>query len=287
MLVKERMVMKKPQVSIAKGDNAKQLTMQVLRDIQASKVVAPSDKILLKPNYVTAAHPSTGVTTSSEVMEAIIQFLKDHGLLDITIGEGGVPGSTERAFDVVGIREIAKRHQLKLVNLNKDNMVKVKIPNAMALKEVHIARTVLDATCLISVPKLKVHHMAYITCGMKNMMGAIWPKSIMHGKIHQKIVDLTSILTPRLTVVDGLIGSEKNETSGNPVKMDLIIAGTDMVAVDAVCASVMGIDPKDIQYLQLATTHGLGTADLNAITILGEQIPNVRHVFELPKELRI
>jgi len=137
----------------------------------------------------------------------------------------------------------------------------VKIPNAMALKEVDIARTALDATCIISVPKLKVHHLAYITCGMKNMMGAILPKSIMHGKIHKKIVDLTSLLTPKLTVVDGLIGAEKNETSGSPVKMDLVIAGMDVVAVDAVCAGIMGIDPKDVQHLQLATSHRLGTAD--------------------------
>ncbi len=279
--------MTRPLVAIAKGDDAKQLTMQILSDIQAQEIITPSDKILLKPNYVTAAHPSTGVTTSSEVVDAIIQFLKDHGFQDITIGEGGVPGSTERAFDIVGIREIAKKHQLKLINLNKDERVKVKIPNAMALKEAHFARTALDATCIISVPKLKVHHLAYITGGMKNMMGAIWPKSIMHGKIHQKIVDLTSLLTPKLTVVDGLIGAEKNETSGNPVKMDLVIAGTDVVAVDAVCASIMGIDPKDVQHLQLATTHGLGIADLDAITILGEQIQNVRRVFELPKEFRV
>lgn len=279
--------MKRSQVAIAKGDNAKQLTMQVLRDIQAHKVVVPTDKILLKPNYVNASHPSTGVTTSSEVIEGIIQYLKDHSFQDITIGEGGVPGSTERAFDIVGIREIAKKHRLKLINLNKDERVKVKILNAMALKEVDIARTALDATCIISVPKLKVHHLAYITCGMKNMMGAILPKSIMHGKIHQKIVDLTSFLTPKLTVVDGLIGAEKNETSGSPVKMDLVIAGTDVVAVDAVCAGIMGIDPKDVQHLQLAKTHGLGIADLDAITILGEQIPNIKHVFELPIELHV
>lgn len=287
ILETERTVMKRTQVAIAKGTDAIQLVLKALRDIEAQEAITPSDKILIKPNYVNASHPSTGVTTSSEVIEGIIQFLKDHNFQDITIGEGGVPRSTEQAFDVVGIREIAKRHQLKLINLNKDERVKVKIPNAMALKEVDIARTALDATCIISVPKLKVHHLAYITCGMKNMMGAILPKSIMHGKIHQKIVDLTSLLTPKLTVVDGLIGAEKNETSGSPVKMDLIIAGTDVVAVDAVCASIMGIDPKDVQHLQLATSHRLGTADLDAITILGEQIPNIKRVFELPIELRV
>jgi len=284
MLETERSVMTGAQVAIVKGSDAMQQTTIGLHTIEAHKVIKPEDKILIKPNYVTADHPSTGVTTSSEVVEAIIEYLKDYGCQEIVIGEGGVPGNTQRAFEVTGIKEIAKRNQIKLINLNKDEMVKVKIPNASALKKVHIARTALDASCIISVPKLKVHNLAYITGGMKNMMGAIWPKSIMHKKIHEKIVDLTSLLTPKITVVDGLIGAEKNETSGNSVKMDLIIAGTDVVAVDAVCASVMGINPKNVQHLQIATTRGLGTADLATINIVGEQISKVMRVFELPKK---
>ena len=286
VLDKEYTTMKRTLVTIAKGEDAKQLTLQVLRDIKAHEGLTSADKILIKPNYVNASHPSTGVTTSPEILEGIIIYLAEHGFEDITIGEGGVPGKTEQAFDVAGTRKLAEKYQLNLVNLNKDQRVKVKRPNALALKEVDIARTALDATCIISVPKLKVHSMAYITGGMKNMMGAIIPKDIMHEQIAEKIVDLASMLTPKLTIVDGIIGAEKDETTGNPVQMDLVIAGKDVVAVDAICASVMGINPKNVQHLQLAAEYGLGIADMNRITVLGEPIANVQREFELPEKFQ-
>jgi uncharacterized protein (DUF362 family) len=79
--------------------------------------------------------------------------------------------------------------------------------------------------------------------------------------------------------VDGIIAGEGHETSGNPVKMDLVIAGTDPVAVDAVGAVVMGISPTDIKHLLLAEKQGLGTCRLEKITVLGESIDKVRRKF--------
>ncbi len=278
--------MKRTSVTIAKGEDAKQLTLQILHDIEAQEGLTSADKILIKPNYVNASHPSTGITTSPEILEGIIIYLTEHGFNDITIGEGGIPNKTEKAFDIAGTRKLAEKYQLKLVNLNKDERIKVKRPNALALKEVDIARTALDSTYIISVPKLKVHSLALITGGMKNMMGAIIPKDIMHDQIAEKIVDLASILTPKLTIVDGIIGAEKNETKGNPVKMDLVIAGKDVVAVDTICTSVMGIDPKNVRHIQLAAEYGLGIADMNEITVLGESIAKVQREFELPEKFQ-
>jgi len=123
---------------------------------------------------------------------------------------------------------------------------------------------------------------------MKNLMGLILPKSIMHSQINEKIVDLASLFKDkvRLNVVDGLVGTEVNETSGNPVKMDLLIAGTDMVAVDSVGSAVMGIDPSEVKYLGLAEKVGLGVSNLRDIDILGEDIEAVRQEFELPSRFQ-
>ena len=121
---------------------------------------------------------------------------------------------------------------------------------------------------------------------MKNLMGTILPKNIMHENIDEKIVDLASIFKDKvkLNIVDGLVGAETDEIRGTPVKMNLLIAGSDMVAVDTVSAAIMGINPKKVKYLQLAAKCGLGVSDLSKIEILGESIGKVKKRFKLPPE---
>jgi uncharacterized protein (DUF362 family) len=151
--------------------------------------------------------------------------LKDLGISNMVVGEGGA-GDTERAFNVVGIKDVVKRHNIRLIN--KDPIISLKIPNALALHEVGIAETALKSTCIINVPKLKVHHMSLVTLCMKNLMGLILPKSIMHDRLNEKIVDLTTLFKDKvkLNIIDGLVGSEEDEVYGSPVQMNLIIAGT-------------------------------------------------------------
>jgi uncharacterized protein (DUF362 family) len=149
----------------------------------------------------------------------------------------------------------------------------------LALKKVKVAKTALERA-IISVPKLKIHRLATVTLGIKNMMGALASKGSMHnGRLSENIADLASVLKPSLTVIDGIIAGEGHETSGNPVKMDLVIAGADPVAVDAVGAAVMGIQPTEVKHLVLAERKGLGTCRLENIEVVGEPIEKVRRKF--------
>jgi uncharacterized protein (DUF362 family) len=116
---------------------------------------------------------------------------------------------------------------------------------------------------------------------LKNMMGAVTPKGAIHNPLSEKIVDLVSIIKPSVAVIDGIIAGEGHETSGNPVEMNLVIAGTDPVAVDAVGAAVMGIPPDKVKHLRLAEERGLGTCDLKQIEILGEPIDKVKKKFRM------
>jgi uncharacterized protein (DUF362 family) len=125
--------------------------------------------------------------------------------------------------------------------------------------------------------------MTGVTLSLKNMMGALASKGCMHnGNLSKNITDLASILRPSISVVDGIIAGEGHETSGNPVEMNLVIAGTDPVAVDAVGAAVMGISPNDVNHLLLAEKKGLGTCNLQKITVLGESIEKVGKKFRKP-----
>jgi len=157
---------------------------------------------------------------------------------------------------------------------------------SLALKTVKVARTALEST-IISVPKLKLHASAGVTLSIKNMMGAMKPKGSMHTNLSRNIADLASILRPSVAVVDGIIAGEGHETSNDPVEMNLVIAGTDPVAVDAVGAAVMGVPPDSVKHLRYAVQRGLGTCDLDKIEVVGESIQKVKRQFRKSLSSRI
>jgi uncharacterized protein (DUF362 family) len=267
-----------PRVAIVRGTNPQDMMVKALEMTEAAEVLPKEKPVLIKPNYINARHPSTGITTDSRVIEGVVKFLKQHHVKDVIIGEGSGFADTFEAFQVAGVDAIAEKWNVKLVDLNKDEFVEVKPANPLALKTVKIAKTVLEST-IISVPKLKLHRLARVTLSLKNMMGAVTPKGAIHNPLSEKIVDLVSIIKPSVAVIDGIIAGEGHETSGNPVEMNLVIAGTDPVAVDAVGAAVMGIPPDKVKHLRLAEERGLGTCDLKQIEILGEPIDKVKKKF--------
>jgi uncharacterized protein (DUF362 family) len=268
-------------VAIVKGSNPVETTVKALEMVKPDLDIALFMKksVLVKPNLINSRHPSTGITTDGRVVEGVVKFLKECGIKEIVIGEGSGWAETSEAFKVAGVDTVAERYDVRLVDLNRDDFVEVCPPNPLALKKVKVAKTAVDSV-IVSVPKLKPHRMATVTLGLKNMMGALASKGSMHdGALNRNIVDLASVLKPSLTVVDGIIAGEGCETSGEPVEMGLVIAGTDPVAVDAVGSAVMGIAPPEVKHLILAEKKGLGTCDLEKITILGEPLERVKRKF--------
>jgi len=268
-------------VAIVKGTTPVDMTITALELIGADvdRVLAAKKPVLIKPNYINARPPSTGITTDARVVEGVVAFLRARGVEEIVVGEGSGWADTLHAFAVAGINGVADRWGVQLVDLNKDTFVTVNPPAPLALTQVRVAKTAVETT-LISVPKLKIHGSATVTLSLKNMMGALASKGVMHnGHLSQNIADLASVLPPRIAVIDGIIAGEGHETRGSPVTMNLVIAGTDPVATDVVGAAVMGIPPESVRHLRFAADKGLGTCDLSKITVLGESIAAVQRRF--------
>lgn len=266
-------------VAIVKGTDPPEMTVRTLEMVDAHEALPTEKPVLVKPNYVSTRHPWTGITTDSRVIEGTIAFLKQHGVKEIIIGEGTGFGDTCQAFKVAGVDKVAEKWSVKMIDLNEDEFVEINPPKAVALKKVKIAKTALEST-IVSVPKLKPHRLTGVTLSLKNIMGVITPKAAMHSRLSQKIADLVSVIGPRVAVIDGIIAGEGHETSGNPVEMNLVIAGTDPVAVDAVGAAVMSIPPEKVKHLRIAEEKGLGTCHLDRIQILGEPVEKVRKKFK-------
>lgn len=280
-------------VAIVKNEDPIDATVTALKmvesDVASALAQSGMKTVLIKPNYINSKHPSTGITTDSRVIEGIVRFLKERNAAsDIIIGEGCGFADTFYAFKVAGVDAVSERWNVKLVDLNQDEFVEVYPPNPLNLKKTKVAKTALEST-IISVPKLKPHRIATVTLSLKNMMGTLASKGSMHRgtSLSENIADLASVVKPSIAVIDGIIAGEGHETSGNPVPMNLVIAGIDPVAVDAVGAVIMGIQPTDVRHLQLAEKKGLGTCTLNDITVLGEPIEKVCRKFRRSLSSRV
>ena len=179
-------------VVIMKGKDPVETTVKALESISSDIEMALSGEkpILIKPNYINARHPSTGITTDSGVVEGVVKFLRQTSTREVVIGEGSGWGDTFRAFKIAGVEDVSERWNVKLVDLNKDTFVEVFPPNPLSLKRVKISKTCLEST-IISVPKLKPHGTATVTLSLKNMMGALASKGTMHdGYLSSNIADL-------------------------------------------------------------------------------------------------
>jgi uncharacterized protein (DUF362 family) len=141
---------------------------------------------------------------------------------------------------------------------------------------------------VVSLPKLKTHHWAGMTCSMKNLFGTVpgavygWPKNLLHMRgIPASILDLVATIRPGLSIVDGVVGMEGDgPIMGQAKPLGLIAMGTDLPAVDATCARVIGIDPTKVTYLD-AAGHFLGNINPERIDQRGESPERYRTSFAL------
>ena len=267
------------------NETDQEVVNRTLEIAHVDKIITNSEKkILINPNWVCNDHFSTGNVTSTDTLEGIVSYLIETANIDpkkIIVADGGETKGTIRVIKLNKVRDL-EEYGITVLDLNSDNRVKnVKSPNALALKTVNIAKTAMEASCIISVPSLKTHSMAETTLTMKNLMGTILPKGIMHSKLPQKIADLVSIFRDKMKfqVIDGIIGSDGFELGGSPVPMNLIIAGEDPVAVDTVGSAIIGYTPNEAKYLNYAQQKGLGTSNLEKIEIIGSQVSEVYRKF--------
>ncbi len=182
---------------------------------------------------------------------------------------------------------------LRIVDLNYDDAVEVEPPGgALAAPTYWVPRTVREASVLISVPVLKITGAVGMTVALKNLIGIApglkygWPKlrgwppesgspGLWHAPqtLDETIVDLAGVAGVDFAVVDAIVGMQRErirKEGGIPVRVNTILAGPDPLAVDAVAARLMGLNPADMEFLQLGQRRGLGVADLDRIRVRGD-----------------
>jgi uncharacterized protein (DUF362 family)/ferredoxin len=247
--------------------------------------VLPADRgaaIVLKPNLNNDLLALSGNSTDLRVLAAICEALADRGYGNLTIADGSNVGIARRGIDVfqrLRVDRLAARHGARLVDLNQDQ--------AVEHGGLPVARTVLEADFLVSVPTVKTHAEMVLSCAMKNWVGIVrgQDKRLVHRALAKNIVVLNERVRPHLVITDGIVGMEGNGPGdGEPFRLGRLVAAESAVLNDLAVARMIGIDWASVPYLREAFSSG--AFDLDTATAI-RALPIVRAVRRAPDRPRV
>jgi len=265
-----------PVVAKAQGANYAQLvgdTIQALGGMK--KFVNAGEVVVVKPNMAWDQTPEMGANANPAVVRQVVELCLEAGakqvkVLDYTCDDA------RKAYATSGIQaavEGIKDPRAVVQFVDERNFVEVQIEKARALKKWSFYKDILEADRFINIPVAKQHSEARLTMCLKNMMGAIggW-RGRIHVGLHQNIADMNLLLRPDLHVLDATRIMLRNGPSGGSLEdvavKNLVFAGTDPVALDALGTGLFGMKPADIGYITKANQAGRGEMDLTKIKIL-------------------
>ncbi len=281
--------MKKTKVSIVKV--ADYISEEVSEGLKKSlaliggleKIIKPHSKVFVKINLLSpSSPPERGVVTHPVFTQEILRLLKEFDL-EITVGDD-IFSRNQDGFIKTGYRQVCEELGVRLVNLKEMGFREIDCKGQI-LRKTYISPLVLEADCILNLPKLKTHSFTVFTGAVKNMFGIIphglrldyHRNCIRNDVFSQMLVDLFSCAPPQLTIMDGITAMEgEGPSAGNVRKVGLIFASQDSVAVDAVATKIVGFYPLNIYTTLHAHERGLGVGAIENIEIVGESLRDVQ-----------
>ncbi len=221
-------------------------------------------RILIKPNLNNDLNALTGNSADLRVLAAAVMEFQARGYTDITIADGSNVGVHRRGIDShkrLRITRLAERMGIQRINLNEAPSVAVKLKKGVA----ELARPVLEADFLLSVPKVKTHAEAGMSLSMKNWVGTAsgQQKRQIHLDLNKNIAALNETIRPHLILMDGLIGMEGNGPGdGTPFRLGRLFASDNTYLLDLLLCRMMDYPWDQLRYLQHALADKRFSPDL-------------------------
>jgi uncharacterized protein (DUF362 family) len=245
-------------------------------------VLEGADRVLIKVNFIVTKTYDTGVTTDPLLVEGLIRKAKEYAEV-LVVESDATTTDADKACEATGMLKVCNDTGVRFLNLRHEtDRVTLPVFNKEVLREITVPRVVAESG-IINAAKLKTHMQTGVSLGMKNLFGLLpekWKFKYHLRDINKVIVDIASVLKPKLTIIDGFYALEGlGPSRGTPVKMDLLIAGTDIVATDATACRIMGIEPEGIYHIARAYEKGLGEMNAKRIEVVGGMVEEVRRTF--------
>ena len=260
-----------------------------LADYQA---YLPKDLATLLKINISWQHYYPACSTSPWQLEGVIKTLQADGYQELIPTHNGTVVVDAREGEVNNKQNVVQeKYGLEGVHLENVKWVRYQpkakmlvldqvYPEGVQIPEMLIGKNILH------LPTVKTHVFTTITGAMKNAFGGLlnFKRHWTHSVIHETLVDLLHIqkeIHPGIfAVTDGtFVGDGPGPRAMRWHVKNVMLAGADQVAMDAVAARLMGFDPMSIGFIRLGHEAGLGCGDIAQIEIVGEDMSEVNWHF--------
>lgn len=271
-------------------DDLSRSIRSAMRAVGLLERVTSSTRVALKPNF-TYPYYKPGVTTSPQVIRETAKILREFTAHLVIVETDGGYGAwrAEEAFNGHGLHELRDEYGIQIVNLNDEPRELISFRSGRQTHQLPLPTRLLHETDLfITMPVPKIHCMTGLTLSYKNQWGCV--PDIMRLRRHyifnDAIIAVNRALKP-VVLADGTYFLDRNgPMDGDPIRMDLIIAATDVGAFDRYVAEMMGFSWRRIRHLRRAVELGDMPSDLKDVDYNVPPGEARTHTFRLQRTFR-
>ena len=263
---------------IAKNGTPTQLLQAAMTPLGGmGRFVKKGQRVVIKANIAWARTPDQAATNNPELLFALIKMCYAAGAKKVAVWDHTCD-NYQFTFSRSKLKETSQSAGADIFSGHGRNVYKaIDVPKGKKLKKVEINKDVLDTDVFINFPIPKQHFATELTLGLKNLIGIVWDMEQFHRiDLHQCIADINTVRKPDLVVMDAVRILTTNGPKG-PGKIEEpgeVITSTDVVAIDAYCASFFKnpktgkpFRPDEIRFVKNAYDLGLGEIDLSKVTV--------------------
>jgi uncharacterized protein (DUF362 family) len=230
--------------------------------------VEPGDIVLLKPDVAYDRSYTLGATSNPFMVGQMVRILlEDAKALEVRVADNPIESPAD-CFRKTGIRKAVEAAGGRVYVPDDQSFRMLNTPNATLIEDwLFFARPFDGVNKVIGMPAIKDHHVCKASISLKNWTGLLGgPRNKFNKDIHEFISDLSIMMKPTLTVIDGTqVLFENGPTGGRPENVRLgnvVMAGLDQVAMDAwAFEHLLGRGKDYPEYLEMAERKGGGTVN--------------------------
>lgn len=213
-----------------------------------SAFVKKGDRVLLKPNLLTAGRVGKECITRPEIVYCVAQLVIEAGGKPF-FGDSPAFGSARGVAEANGYLPLMEELNIPIVEFHGQRYE----TQSKAFNHLRLSKEAMEADVVINLPKVKSHMQLTLTMGVKNLFGCVPGKMkawwhMEAGKDEKRfgemLVETARAINPDLTIADGIIGHEGNGPSGGePRQLNVLGASSDVFALDRSIVDMLNVDP--------------------------------------------
>lgn len=222
------------------------------------------ESVFLKPNF-TYPFFKQGVTTTREVIEAVVKSLKDRGARRVVIGEGdgGYNSfSMDETFANYRLNEFTERYGVEVVNTSRWPSLTLDVSARRGRFAVNVPKPLFEEFgAFITLPVPKVHAMTTVSGAVKNQWGLVQDRMRLHFHVaFDEIINEVCRRLPRsYALLDGTFGLTRNGPmiEGIPLELGWVAGANNLWLCDRLMCELMRMPMAQVEHLMWAEREGL------------------------------